>query len=386
MTYTAIKTAGQTIDYTWKLSEPSAGCHHADLESFCDEGRSFAVIRHEDRFSVYLAGIDSGLSDYRRRQIRISAAFCGLSEYHARRLLAYAIQFPDLLRERLVRSISRTAGKPDVEWDVDFKMLRSIFETDAEHAVVESSRPPFPDAWERSFSADGGASNAQDKPSDELVRLARELAEYSFSSGDGLKLLVSDAPSQGGYDKAVAEADRLLWRGAVERVLPRPPKNDPKPPTGLGSPQTTHSGGYPEFRRLISSNKGFLFFCGASLFLLALAFAPTRQCHKKKDDSQSVGMPADGNKVEPVNDKSNPTDEHTESRPPHGEPAKPEERLDPAPQQPGRSDLPKADPPEKTTPKPQGAPTGGNPPVMQSLAGDDGRIPGFQHVRKVICQ
>lgn len=279
MKYIAVQTAGRTKDYAWQCSgSPNAETHLA-LETLIDNAPSIVISHHDQTWNFYIGGIQTESIDYRGRINRLSIAFLGINQAEARSLAAFALKNWDFFSRKLCASIRWEIGKADVEWHVDFSTLEKIpyFAT----AQISLTRDALPLTGRRE----------RDNTPENLVELADELEKYSFSPEDGVKLVVTGAPSNQAYNRMLDEADRALWSGATERDLKiKPPHPSPSPSPKSKEPSMIPSGTYQpqspqpseSFQSWISSNKEFLVTCGVTILLL-LVLSSTSQCGKKKD-------------------------------------------------------------------------------------------------------
>lgn len=237
----AIRTRSHSADYQWKSSDPSMGSWYEVPASFCGEGPSYSASAGggaENRMSLFVGGLDGGTADPWGRPIGVDLAINGLTDSDARKILCEAMKNGNGFQERLLKGISRPDAKM---WQVDFDRLRELIDECTQGQPETSLPPPFTIAWERTYTTD-----SKDSMAASLRKLASELEQHSFSPGNGLKLLVSAAPQEEGYARAVKEADRLLWQTDQERNLStyrksKPPvgKNTQPPSNPLGDLTTT---------------------------------------------------------------------------------------------------------------------------------------------------
>lgn len=298
--YLAIRTAGTTTDsdYTWKTLPHVSGNLHDSLAELCDQAQSFAVVRRDDFFDVYLGGVETGLSDYQQRDVLVSIAFFGLTEAVAHNLVVFAIEHAEEFAQLLLAAICRDS--PD-KWSIDKISAEKILDTANQQMMVVHSLPPFMDAWERfytTYSADKkSTSDELSHAKNELIKLSAELKKHSFSKESGLKLMVSYGPSQEGYNRALAEADRFLWHGGheVDLSVVRSKKKAPSARTTSAKsngPSKTHSGGAslpptcPSSKSVIwtNSNKGLVIICGVVAMGILLGIT----CKKKVPEPEKI--------------------------------------------------------------------------------------------------
>lgn len=303
--YLAIRTAGATTDsdYTWKTLPHVSGNLHVSLAGLCDQAQSLAVVRRNDLFDAYLGGVETGLIDYRQRDILASIAFCGLTEAAAHNLIVFAIEHAEEFAQLLLATICRDSAD---KWRIDTIHAEKILDTANQYMKVVHGLPPFMDAWERfytTYTADKKSTlDELSRAKSELIKLGGELKKHSFSEGSGLKLMVSYGPSQEGYDRALAEADRFLWYGGNEvDLIPKRKKKTAivSTPFQKSSPHSTlrsheicpqPSGAFRNNNNFkystilcwAGSNKGLLIICAGLLVGITLGI---KSC-KKKDEPE----------------------------------------------------------------------------------------------------
>lgn len=303
--YLAIRTAGTTTDsdYTWKTLPHDCGNFHVSLAGLCDQAQSYAVVRRDDLYDVYLGGVETGLIDYRQRDILASIAFCGLTEVVAHNLIVFAIEHADEFVALLLAAICRDSADT---WRIDTIHAEKILDTANQHMTVVDGLPLFTDARERfytTYTADKNSTlDELSRAKSELIKLGGELNKHSFSEGSGLKLLVSYTPSQEGYDRALVEADRFLWYGGNEAdLIPKRKKKttNVSTPSQISSPHLTlrshencpqTSGAFFNKKNFkystilcwAGSNKGLLIICAGLLVGITVGM---KSC-KKKDEPE----------------------------------------------------------------------------------------------------
>lgn len=306
--YIAIRTAGITSsnDFTWKLLPQVDSVLHKSFENICDQTQSFAVVCRSELFDVFLGGTETGLVDYRKRDVFAAIAFCGLTEAVARNLIVFAIDHAEEFAQLLLAAICR---EPADQWSIDTISAEKILKIVNQREIFVPNLPPFVDAWERFYTtctADKkSTADELSRAKDELLKLSEELKRHSFSDGNGLKLLVSYAPPQEGYNRALAEADRFLWKeGHGVDLSPQRKKKVGNEPTRSGrsnEPSKTPSlGGNCPSRFApskdgcwLNPNKGLLIVCGVLTMIAVVAISSVLiGTGKKKVPERELVMPA----------------------------------------------------------------------------------------------
>lgn len=312
MNYIAVKTRGTKTDYSWNLSAENTQNEHVILESLTDEKHSISVIRTDLGFSVYIGGTESERIDEKNRKIRISVAFCGLEECQVRRLVIFAIRNPDVIREALRASVHTPANNLNCEWKVDFKPIERIVLDATTTVALKQKQTEFSDAWERFYTSEYSVENDEERANlkkelleshDNLVLLASELEGSSFTTGHGIKLLVSRTPSTHAYERAISEADRLMTAEPSERnllILRNKKKAGSTPTQSPRSKTQSKTQSQVDCRRgsigcflhqlgtnsracsWIGSNKGLLIICAGLLVGITVGI---KSC-KKKDEPE----------------------------------------------------------------------------------------------------
>jgi hypothetical protein len=210
MSYFAIKTAGKRVDYEWQTYPPEVSEIHKELDTLTDDDLSYAVLCERSSYSVYFGRIKTDLVDRLGRGIRVSAAFCRISNYNARCLVVFALSKPDELREALCAAIDWNDANSGGEWAVDFERVKAILAKAGSETSVKKSSKNFTDALERFYTTNSNDSEEDVRSADSIRQLSKELESASFSLTEGVKLLISKAASEQGYRRAEIEADRLL--------------------------------------------------------------------------------------------------------------------------------------------------------------------------------
>jgi|GEM_PF-6857832 len=217
-----------------------------EIQFFIDQnakigGEVHFVIRKSKNkgYDVLLAAI-TNRQDHTSTKIRAFIVYFGREENVARQLALVALEKPDALRRDMEAAFSEELDDSinKRRWKVDFVAAEEILKKDyiQEMAIDEKGRP-FSNAWE--------IDNTIDARKD----LIEEIQEFRFSSGPGVKVIVTAQPSTEYWEKAQLEADRFLWRGADKTDLielrkkkglpPRQPEPTQNPPD---TPKTTSGG------------------------------------------------------------------------------------------------------------------------------------------------
>ncbi len=227
---TGIKTSGRASqsDYTWKSNDSGSADSFYDLENQVGQDHGCVIVHgDDDLFQACFAGFRTDLHDYRQRNIGVSVAFLEISQVQARALTLLFLEKYEEFSRRLLDAVERWVptdvppaeqGASVGEWRYDGKKLIALVEEAVKQANLapssSESTEANPFATPRSFDYDAKAKvgeSAHTKSQRSVKMLCEELRKYDFSSGAGLKLLLASAPPQAGYEKALREADRLLW-------------------------------------------------------------------------------------------------------------------------------------------------------------------------------
>jgi len=208
----AVRTAGkgQKAEYAWKSnSDSDCGDRIRFIESMCGQGHGCALVRRLGIFDAYFSGFKSGLEDYRQRNIVVTLVFLGISETTARALTLLFTEDYDSFKEILLDTFSRASSD---EWTVDYDKFSRIAEVAERQANLHPQAPPFDEPRADDFDGKADSSELDSaKNQRSIKRLCQEIRDYRFSDGDGLKLLLAATHPQAGYERALVEADRLLW-------------------------------------------------------------------------------------------------------------------------------------------------------------------------------
>lgn len=172
-----------------------------------DTAPSIAVMKESEDWHCLIGGIKSSSTDRNGRTNRVTVVLCGLRKDEARRL-TYAILSDWAGSVRKLLEAFQWKREVADEWSVDYEALKSTVKA-LQEGVSLLEGIPFVNAWERK-NDDSNWS-----------KLAKEIREQPFSEEDGIKLVVTGAPSQEAYDEMLKEADRVLWSCEVEKELPR---------------------------------------------------------------------------------------------------------------------------------------------------------------------
>ena len=277
MKYIAAQSAGVTKDYTWQKSIEDTSDTHLRLRDVIDDTvPSIAVCREGEQWHCLIGGISSLSTDYRGRTNRLTIIFCGLSKDEARRLVISILHDWNGSVHELLEAFTWEKSKSEIEWTVNFLSLENSFRALVARSLQTPIGIPFNDAWER-----------RNTPVD-WRKVTEEIEKHSFTETDGVKFVVTGAPSQESYNLMIEQADRVLWSGDDERELTKfrnKKKEKKQSPTQSGKStwlSTTSSGQFENYSTdwaaWIKSN-GIFMIAFAIAALLLLEFF---QCQKKK--------------------------------------------------------------------------------------------------------
>ena len=262
--YFAAQTAGVTKDYTWHSGDNQGADQHLFLKKFVDDtAPSVAICRTGDKWGCLIAGIRSSSTDFRGRNNRVNVTFCGIERDEARALAFSVLRDWDGCSKELLRAFDWDGAKSERGWDVDFSAL-------------EASSKMF---MQPSVSMDGGVLQKRlerKNTPDQWSCLADEIKAHTFSGTDGIKLVVTGAPSDPSYKEMQEKADRVLWTGASptdvdldESKKKLEPQSSPS--TKSRQPSTTPSKGpMVSSSDSATSKNGFWMTCGIVSAILIL--------------------------------------------------------------------------------------------------------------------
>ena len=275
--YIAAQTAGVTKDYTWHSGDNQGADQHLLLKKFVDDtSPSVAVCRTGEKWGCLIAGIRSSSTDFRGRNNRVNVAFCGIERDEARALAVSALRDWDGCSKELLRAFDWAGAKSERGWDVDFlaldassrRFMQVQISTEVSALQKRLERKNTPDQWSR---------------------LADEIKTHTFSGTDGIKLVVTGAPSDPAYKEMLENAERVVWTGAsatdvdLDESKKKLEREKSSPSTRSRQPSTTPSSGplsSPSDSATPSRN-GLWITCGivgAIIILLILGGG-----HKKKE-------------------------------------------------------------------------------------------------------
>lgn len=306
--YIAAQTAGITKDYTWHAAGNEGADRHILLKRLVDDtAPSVAVCRQGDKWDCLIGGIRSSSTDFRGRNNRVNVVFCGLQRDEARSLALAALRDWDVCVSELLRAFDWQNPKSDKGWDVDISALEASTKKLAMQATVSPDGVPFSGRIESKNTVENWGS------------LATAIQAHPFSESDGIKLVVTGAPSDDAYKQMREQADMVLWTGsAADRIDLDEVKKKRESQNSLPSTKSRQPSEPPAVRPKTSSNEladsmpsknALLIVCAVVGALVLVAMI--KECTKKKDDEsrpqietpsqppapETVGKP-DGTKID----------------------------------------------------------------------------------------